>query len=92
MKKSSLNAYFLDGIVLLYRFTLSSTDNIHLIISVFIAFYLFLATFILSHCFRTGCLGEYLELREGEVTGGWIKLHIEQLHNFVSSSYTLRVV
>jgi len=31
---------------------------------------------------RKGCRGEYLELSDMKVTGGWRKLHNEELLNF----------
>jgi hypothetical protein len=31
---------------------------------------------------KTGCLGEYLGPKRDEVTGGWRKLHNEDLHSF----------
>jgi hypothetical protein len=42
---------------------------------------------------RTGCLGEYLDLRRGGgVIGGWREIHNEELHNLYSSPDIIRMI
>jgi hypothetical protein len=35
-------------------------------------------------CLRTECQGEYLDLKVKNLTGGWRKWHVEELHNLYS--------
>jgi hypothetical protein len=41
-------------------------------------------------CLRTGCVGKRVSKRDEE-TGGWKKLHNEELHNLYSSPNIIRV-
>jgi hypothetical protein len=38
---------------------------------------------------KTGCWGEYLNLERVEVTGGWRKLHNEELRDLYKQPYTV---
>jgi hypothetical protein len=41
---------------------------------------------------RTGCLRRIFALKRDEVTGGWRKLHNEELHNLYSSPNIIRMI
>jgi len=43
-------------------------------------------------CLRTWCKGKYLDLRRNKITGGWRKVHNEELHNLYSSPNSVRVI
>jgi hypothetical protein len=45
-----------------------------------------------SHIFEWRVLGRMFEPKTGEVTGGWRKLHNEELHNLYSSPSIIRVI